>query len=440
MGAISLWKTFNYLRYSAGIALVVNGWPLVFFIRDTLRIGPASNVFTAFFFGFSLLLMFPTHLFVRLYKVNFTLLKYGVLFLLVALYHFVLFNNSGVDWFVEMGNYVFIFAFLFLIIHVSNEVKDTLLPIIFLLTFLCNLTLIYSLLTDPNWHLGMRAAVTFGNENAQEGGNPHVTARNGLVCMISGLVLAGKYRNPFIRIFIFASVLLSLALVVLSQSRSALLALGLMVGMFFLFNAKAENVSKMVKGLFSIRSLVVIVLLYIALKVFLAQFSSLEGTLYGYWFTFYDKMINIAYTAFGIKLTETATIDHSAMGRVTSFSYFNEALAAPALLLIGGGYKSSYMDVPVLESLINHGIFGFIFFGGLVVYILIYTLKEARNPTNNLTLFLAYFYIYLFVMLCTGGRPYDLFYWFPLIMYIRFFNIKYLNHSKKILHRQPELA
>lgn len=427
MSASSLWRIFNYLRYSAGIALVVNGWPLVFFIRDTLRIGPASNVFTAFFFGLSLLLMFPTHLFVRLYKVNFTLLKYGVLFLLVALYHFVLFNNSGVDWFVEMGNYVLIFAFLFLIIHVPNEVKDTLLPIIFLLTFVCNLTLVYSLLTDPNWHLGMRAAVTFGNENAQEGGNPHVTARNGLVCLISGLILVGRYKNPLIRIFLFTAALFSLALIVLSQSRSALIALVLMGGMFFLFNAKAENVSKIVKGIFSIRSLIVVVLLFVGLRIFLTQFSELEGLLYGYWYTFYDKMINIAYTAFGVKLTATATIDHSAMGRVTSFTYFNEALAAPALLLIGGGYKSSYMDVPVMESLVNHGIFGFIFFGGLNLYLFINMIKEARNPANNLTLFLAYFYVYIFVMVFTNGRPYDLYYWFPFVLFIRFLGIKYLD-------------
>jgi len=418
---------FNYLRYSAGIALVVNGWPLVFFIRDTLHIGPASNVFTAFFFSFSLLLMFPTHLFVRLYKVNFTLLKYGVFFLLVALYHFVLFNNSGVDWFIELANYVLIFAFLFLIIHVPNEVKDTLLPIIFLLTFFCNLTLVYSLLTDPNWHLGMRAAVTFDNKNAQEGGNPHVTARNGLVCLISGLVLFGKYKNSLLRIFLFSAVLFSLALIVLSQSRSALIALVLMVGMFFVFNAKAENASKIVKGIFSVKSLIVASLIFIILRVFLTQFSELEGLLTGYWYTFFDKMINIAYTAFGLKLSATATIDHSAMGRVTGFSYFSKALLAPVLLLIGGGYKSSYMDVPILESLINHGVFGFIFFAGLNFYLFINMIKEARNPANNLTLFLAYFYVYIFVMVCTNGRPYDLYYWFPFVLFIRFLGIKYLD-------------
>ena len=128
MSASSLWKLFNYLRYSVGISIMFNGFPLVFFIRDTLRIGPSSNVFTAFFFGFALILMFPTHLFVRLYKPNFTLLKYALLFLAISFYHFLVFNNSGTDNLVEFGNYALTLTFLFLIIHVPNEVKDTLVP------------------------------------------------------------------------------------------------------------------------------------------------------------------------------------------------------------------------------------------------------------------------------------------------------------------------
>ena len=135
MSATSLWKLFNNLRYSVGIMMMFNGFPLIFFIRDTLHIGPASNLFTAFFFGFALLLMFPTHLFVRLYKPNFTLMRYALLFLAISFYHFLVFNNSGADPLVEFGNYFFTIAFLVLIIHTPNEVKDTLVPILFIFAF-----------------------------------------------------------------------------------------------------------------------------------------------------------------------------------------------------------------------------------------------------------------------------------------------------------------
>ena len=47
---LNIVQNFNNLRYSVGIAMMFNGFPLIFFIRDTLRIGPASSVFTAAFF------------------------------------------------------------------------------------------------------------------------------------------------------------------------------------------------------------------------------------------------------------------------------------------------------------------------------------------------------------------------------------------------------
>jgi hypothetical protein len=431
MSIRSLIHLFNYLRYSAGIAMMFNGFPLVFFIRDTLHIGPASNVFTAFFFGLALLLMFPTHLFTRLYKPNLTLLKYAVLFLTVALYHFFIFNDSGFDWFVEIGNFGFTFAFLFLLIHVPNDVKDTLVPIIFLFAFFSNLTLIYSLLTDPSWKVGMRAAVTFENAGAQEGGNPHIAARNGLICMLTGAVLAWKYNNILVKLFLILSVILSLAVIILAQVKSSLLAIGLMVCFFLFFNAKFSNIVGIAKSIFRVRNVVILLILIVGLDFFLSRYSDLYGVLYGYWYGFQTKLMDVIFTAFGIKVSETAIVDASAMGRVTSITYFINAFANPTLLIIGGGYKSVFMDVPILESIINHGIFGFIFFGGFNFYLFVYTIKELRNPTNPLTLFLAYFFIYFLILLISNGRPYDVSFWFPYAVMIRFLGITYLDSVKE---------
>ncbi len=413
--------------------MMFNGFPLVFFIRDTLRIGPSSNLFTAFFFGFALLLMIPTHLFVRLYKPNLKLMNYALLFLGISFYHFLVFNNSGTDPLVEFGNYFFTVAFLFLIIHVPNEVKDTLVPIIFLFAFFSNLTLIYSLLTDPNWKLGMRAAVSFSNTNAQEGGNPHIAARNGLICLLTALVLYRKYKNVLLKLFLILAVTLSLAVIVLSQVKSALLALGMMAGFFLLFNANVSNVSKVFKELFVLKNILIIILIVVGVNIFLSRYSELYSTLYGYWDNFQGKIFDIFFTAFGLKLTETASIDASAMYRVSSFTYFTNAFADPSLLIIGGGYKNIYMDVPILESLLNHGIFGFIFFGGFNFYLVVYMIKEFRKPTNALTLFLAYFFVYFIVALVSGGRPYDVAYWFPYVVLIRFLGVKFLDNSNTTL-------
>src|SRR5215217_2138993 len=112
---------FNYLRYSMGIAMMFNGFPLIFFIRDTLGVGPASSVFTAIFFSLALLLMVPKTLFKRLYKPNVILINLGLAFLVLTLYYFFFLNTSGKA-VADVGNFVFTFGFIALLMHVPNDV------------------------------------------------------------------------------------------------------------------------------------------------------------------------------------------------------------------------------------------------------------------------------------------------------------------------------
>lgn len=427
----SLLALFNNLRYSVGIAMLFNGFPIIFFIRDTLKIGPASNVFSALFFALALVLMVPANLFVRIYKPNSTLLKYALLFIGLCLYHFLIFNNSGVDSFVEIGNYVFIFGFFILILHVPNQVVDTLVPILFLFAFFSNLTLIYSLMTNPEWKLGMRAAVTFANTDAVEGGNPHIPARNAIISLLTALVLLSQFKNILIKAFLLASTLLSVAVIILAQVRSALLAVGLMVAILFFINANFSNLVKVSRKIFTLRTLLYIFIAYFLINLFFSRYGNIYSLLVGYWYTFQDKLMDVFFTAFGIKLSETASVDASAMGRVTSFSFLSQAIYSPELIFLGKGYKDSYLDVPIFETLVNHGILGFIFFAGFNYYLTIYSYKDLRNPANRLTLFLAYFFIYLIVLLISSGRPYDLSFWFPYVVMIRFMGIKYTSSPEK---------
>ncbi|GAB2773535.1 hypothetical protein GCM10027275_15650 [Rhabdobacter roseus] len=408
--------------------MMFNGFPLVFFIRDTLHIGPATNVFTAFFFALALLLMFPTHLFIRLYKPNFTLLKYAMGFLVIAFYHFIFMNYSEFDWFIELGNFLFTIAFIFLLIHVPNDVKEVLMVIIFLAALFSNLTLVYSLLTDPSWRIGMRAAVTFENAGAQEGGNPHIAARNGVICLLAALTLISQYKGALIRLFLFFSIIFSLAVVVLAQAKSSLLALGIMAAFYMTFQANFSQMLRSAKSLFSVRNAVIFLICWFLFGLLLSRYGDLVGVLYGYWGNFQDKIMDIIFTAFGLQISGTANIDASAMGRVSSLSFFQNALeGAPHVLLIGLGYKAAFLDVPLVESIVNHGIFGFIFFAGFNYYLLVYSIKELRKNSNPLSLFLAYFFIYFIIMLISNGRPYDVSFWFPYALMIRFLGIKYLD-------------
>ncbi|MCE6990286.1 hypothetical protein [Dyadobacter sp. CY323] len=420
---------FNYLRYSMGIAMMFNGFPLIFFIRDTLGVGPASSVFTAIFFSLALLLMVPRHLFKRLYKPNVILINLGLAFLVLTLYYFFFLNTSGKA-VADVGNFVFTFGFIALLMHVPNDVKDTLIQVLFVFSFFTNITLVYSLITDPNWTPGMRAAVSFANEGAQPGGNPHITARNGVVCLLSAFVMLGSTKGLLTRAFLFFSILFSLGVVVISLAKSSYLGLGIAFGAFFIFHFKLKNVVTGIGDAFKFRNLVFIILIIIGINVFLARYGDVLNLLLGYWDVFENRIMDVIFTSTGLKLSDTADVDYSAMGRVSGFGEFLETLYSWEVFL-GRGYKKEYLDVPVLESWVNHGVFGFVFFASFNFFLFVFAIREVRRYTNPLSTFLAYFFLSMMVLLFTGGRPYDIAFWFPYSVMIRFLGIRYLDSFKK---------
>ncbi|MDQ6477294.1 hypothetical protein [Dyadobacter sp. LHD-138] len=421
----SLIKNFNFLRYSVGIAMMFNGFPLIFFFRDTLGIGPASSTFTAIFFLLALALMVPSNLFLRFYKPNPILFNLGVGFLAISMYYFFFFNPIGKG-VTDVGNYVFIFAFLILLLSVPSDVAETLVPVLFLFSLFSNITLVYSLITDPSWTIGMRAAVSFSNEGAQAGGNPHITARNGVICLLSALVLIPRYRSIFGRLFLYFSVLFSLAVVILSLAKSSYLGVGMMLGLYVFYNFKLSRMFSAVGNFFTFKNIMISGLVLVGVNYFLSQYGNVYDSLMNYWSVFEDRIMDVIFTSFGVKLTETADIDASAMGRVSGFSDFLETFYSWDVFL-GRGYKSGFLDIPILEAWVNHGIIGFLFFNGFNFFLFIYAVQEIKRNTSPLSTFLAYFFVSLIVLLISGGRPYDIAYWFPYAVMIRFLGIKYFD-------------
>ncbi|MCF0059669.1 hypothetical protein LXL81_28155 [Dyadobacter sp. CY356] len=411
--------------------MLFNGFPLIFFFRDTLGIGPASSTFTAIFFALALLLMVPTNLFLRFYNPNPVLFNLGVGFLLLSVYYFLFFNNMGMG-VTDIGNYAYIFAFLLLLMSIPSDVKDTLVPVLFLFSLFSNLTLVYSLMTDPSWTLGMRAAVSFSNEGAQAGGNPHITARNGIICLLTAMVLIPQYKSIFPRLFLYFSVLFSLAVIVLSLAKSSYLGVGMMLGLYVFYNFKVTKIFSAIGSFFSFKNIMLVVLVILGISYFLSKYGSVLDSLLNYWDIFEGRIMDVIFTSFGVKLSDTADIDASAMGRVSGFGTFLDTIYSWDVFL-GRGYKSGFLDVPILEAWVNHGILGFLFFNGFNFFLFIYSIQEIRRNTTPLSTFLAYFFISLIVLLISGGRPYDIAYWFPYAVMIRFLGIDYFYK----LSRQP---
>ena len=431
---LNIGTNFTYLRYSVGIAMMFNGFPLIFFIRDTLKIGPANSTFTAAFLVLGLVLMIPVHIFRRLYKPNTILFNLGVGFLAIILYYF-LFINFGGKAIADIGNFVFIFGFLILLMHIPNDVSDTLVTVIFILSLFANITLVYSLLTDPNWTPGMRAAVSFSNDGAQPGGNPHITARNGVICLISGLALFNNTKAVLSRIFLFFSVLFSLGVIIISLAKSSYLGVGLMLTAYFIFHFKVSSIFTAAASVFKFRNFLVLVLILVGINYFLSKYGDILNLVLGYWDVFEDRIMDVIFTSFGVKLTETADVDYSAMGRVGGFGIFLEtAFSWDAFL--GRGYKSDYLDVPILESFVAYGIIGFLFFASFNLFLFLFAIREIKRSTSKISTFLAYFFISLTILLITGGRPTDIAFWFPYVTMIRFLGVRYIDNYSQATHKE----
>ncbi|REA56971.1 hypothetical protein DSL64_25295 [Dyadobacter luteus] len=427
---LNIFSNFTYLRYSVGIAMIFNGFPLIFFIRDTLKIGPANSIFTAVFFALGLVLMLPLTLFKRLYKPNTILFNLGLGFLLIMLYYFLFLNYTGKA-VADVGNFVFMFGFLILLLHVPNDVSDTLVTVLFILSLFANVTLVYSLLTDPNWSPGMRAAVSFSNDGAQPGGNPHITARNGVICIVTALVLMSRSTGIINKAFLFFSVLFSLGVVVLSLAKSSYIGIGLMTTAYFIFQFKVSSIFKAALNIFKFRSMVLVVVIIIGIRYFLNRYGDIFNLLLGYWDVFQDRIMDVIFTSFGVKLTESADVDYSAMGRVGGFETFlNTFFSWDAFM--GKGFKSDYLDVPILESFVAYGVIGFLFFASFNLFLFLFAIREIRRPTAAISTVLGYFYISLTILLITGGRPSDIAFWFPYIAMIRFLGVRYFEKREEL--------
>src|SRR5690606_21146056 len=100
---------FNYLRYSVGISMMINGFPLIFFVRATLVLGLASCVFSGVFFALALLLILPNKLELVAYKPNILLYQFASLLfgLLVYYFFFIIYSGKGAS---DVVNFAYTFA------------------------------------------------------------------------------------------------------------------------------------------------------------------------------------------------------------------------------------------------------------------------------------------------------------------------------------------
>ncbi len=436
-------EDINYMRMVVGICILVDGYPLIFFFRETLGLAPGSTVFTAVTFAGGLLLMVPFTVLRKLYRPNMTMFWIGVGFISLCLFYMYFYNGvSGfADYNRDLIYYVYILIFLFLLINVPNEIIRVFIPAVILFTLVSNLGLIYSLITNPTWAVGQRAVITVGDTD-DGAGNPHVFARNAVMGLVACSVwLVRPQTGTLFRLFCFFSAVVSLAILILTQTRSAILAMLIAASLFVYYNVRPTQIKLAAKSLIKPTTILVVFVGIVVINLFIQRYYDAYAIIYGYVLGFAERNLENIYAFLGFKVAGAdykAVLDDSVANRTLSGAFFLNAVAyQPHMMIFGFGYKYAYLDVPILEAATSMGVLGFLLFGAILVMSLYYSLQAMRRNPNPLNTFLAYFYIYILISAISGGRPYDITFWFPLSLMIRFMGIDYLFAAH--LQNQPVL-
>ncbi|GAB2556861.1 hypothetical protein [Spirosoma areae] len=429
---IRLAETIDLMRMAAGICILVDGYPLIFFFRETLRLAPGSTAFTAAALAGGLVLMVPFTVLRRLYRPNLTMLWMGVGFLLLMIFYMFYFNAvpGFEDYDRDMIYFTYILIFFFLLINIPNDVIRVFIPVVVLFTLVSNLGLIYSLITDPTWAIGQRATITLNNGDPGSG-NPHSFSRNAFMGAIACTIWLVSPRTHilFRLLSIFAGVV-NIAVLVLTQTRSAIVALVIAAAFFMYFNVRPAQIRQAARSLVKPVPVLIMLVALAGVIYFFQRYITVYFILYDYVASFAERNLENVYALFGLKsqgVDYKATLDDSAANRSVSAAFLRNVLAGHMhVLILGYGYKFLYLDVPLMEALADYGILGITLFGGINAMTVYYGLRIMRHNPNQLSTFLAYFYLLILVQLFTNGRPNEISFWFPLGLMIRFMGVEHL--------------
>jgi len=411
-----MFKSLNRTRVAFGIAFFALGQQLIFYVKERLHQG---SEFTAACLLLGMVLMIPPGFLTRRQPVNRTLMGLLLGWVAVSVLYMYFHIRPGdqlyLDYFRENSNYLFVLSFVLLLVYMPDSIQRHFAMMALLVTLVSNLLLFYSLLTNPNYAVGMRATIFYGDGEAS--GNPHVAARNGYAGLIASIILLGR-NNLAIKLIAFLNAVLSLAAIIMAQTRSMLLCLLVVAALFAFFNIRKVSAKSLGASLSRPNNVLFLVLVGVGMYFVIFR-TPVYDLLFNYATTFFDSFLRAMATASGSARGDEA--DASASYRVTTIGYFREMLVGrPETLIFGDGYKRIYMDVPILEAINDCGIFGLIFFGGFLAVGILSSLRVMRNPSGEMSTFMAYFFIPTFVSAFTGGRPFDTGYLFAFALQARF--------------------
>lgn len=381
-------------RKAAGLVLFWMGTPAFFFLRSFFIPANLYSISTFGYLLFCILLLFTKDIFTQKIKINNTLGFIFLPFFIITTVYLIFYPLSLTGNFREKVTTVLIFIFGYFVFKSKFDLENKVFPLIVLLTFFINLILIYSFMKNLNLGIGGRASVQYDEEG---GSNPLVYSLNAFYGFIASYLIAFSKSRKSLYWFFFSliNLLISLVALVVTQGRLTFLVLILCLPLLIVTFDK-----KLVKKVFRFKFIFYFIFFLVFINwYFGGQFFL---TLYNYYNSYYSLVLKVINTILG---NQNMGIDSSANTRIELISYaVNDILRHPYKLIFGNGYRSYYLDVPLLQVLYDFGI------GGLINIILFLSVNIYYAFTGYLrqSLFFKFlFFVTLYFMAdyLTHGIP-----------------------------------
>ena len=423
-----MWKNFQYYRQALGINMLWNAYPIVIIVRDGFGFGPSGSTATIIFWTIGLFLLTPLNIFQRIYLPNKILSFFWLSFMTLCFIYLNYYTAHNYYYRItdlrETLNYLFPLLFLFGLLYYPNEHVDKILPVTVIFTLIASLLLAYIVFSNPNFNMGERIAVKYAN-TSNTTTNPHPFANNAVRCIIAAVLCSFMTKNFFLKIINYLIVILSVGILFLTRTNTSLYGMVVIVFIFLFLGMFRVNLRKI-----KFSTLAGLGAVLFAVNFALQQSARYRLLIDIYWGQISGRFFNTVYTALGIKIgggQRVVTEDASSMGRVISWNYIKDMFQENKLadIIMGEGYRSQFLDIPVLEAFVNHGIIGFVLYNLCFLSMGVFTVKELFVPTTKMATFLAYYSIIIFLNVLTGAPVVDTGNWMSFIPFVRFLGIKY---------------
>lgn len=429
-----------YHRHSLGIAIIFVGIPLAWLLRDFLKLPAQNQSLTILLLVIGLTLMIEPRktlesvlkfLFFPLSKFSYRFAP--LLFLIPST--FAAAAMSPID---IQGLLFFLFTLIFFVtLHTIPFTRLTLIPYYFVAVGgLTSLLVLMNQISSGTELFGQRIRIGETNSPGQLG-------FMGIMTVVSGIFILIYRKNEvglLFKLVIYAAIPSGIFLWVLSTSRSTIINFALCT-IFTTFYLSIKS-SKIRKGqaristiqkksfttkLFSILSKGVIFLMILFILESRAPNLSSVTDLVTTYANSIVSGVEKGYASFKGDDDE----EESAATRK-----MNRDIALENLHPLGSGYKTLWLDLPVLEAVQDGGILGggiFVIVTLVIPWIYIFTICVTNPTISSTKLFCVYAYIYDSPTILIHGRPYDFYIWLRIILLyysMRQSNIEHFYSSK----------